>query len=341
MIRPPGPVPVTAGEVDALGGGDARAATGVALAPVGRRPARRGGGRGGRAVPGEVVAAAARRRRPASGAMTWPTVTVSPSSARISVIVPRSGPEAPCRPCRWRSRRSSRRRRRCRRPSRPLEDRALGDRLAARGGDDVDDLAAGLGLRRPAPRPLRCRSASGAAAAGAAPLVESISHSSWPTSTVSPSPARTFTTVPAVGEGTSASTLSVEISTRISSGSTGSPSFLCHSRTVPSVTDSPIAGMVTCTVVFTAIESLTLARCQRAAAHERIHRSRRTARSRRSRPRRRAIRTEMIRRRAAYRQASDIAIQPSPWASPKTNSQRVQAGHQPDGQQDQRRSSNA
>src|SRR3954447_15401461 len=100
---------------------------------------------------------------------------------------------------------------------------------------------------------------SAAAGAGASP--DSISHSSWPTSIVSPSAAWTFTTVPAVGDGTSASTLSVEISTRTSSRSTGSPSFLCHSRTVPSVTDSPIAGMVTCTVVFTAIESLTLARC--------------------------------------------------------------------------------
>src|SRR4051812_44716843 len=99
---------------------------------------------------------------------------------------------------------------------------------------------------------------SAAAGAGASP--DSISHSSWPTSIVSPSPAWIFTTVPAVGDGTSASTLSVEISTRTSSRSTGSPSFLCHSRTVPSVTDSPMAGMATCTVVFTAIESLTLAR---------------------------------------------------------------------------------
>src|SRR3954447_5361742 len=99
---------------------------------------------------------------------------------------------------------------------------------------------------------------SAAAGTGASP--DSISHSSWPTSIVSPSAAWIFTTVPAVGDGTSASTLSVEISTRTSSRATSSPSCLCHSRTVPSVTDSPIAGMVTCTVVFTAIESLTLAR---------------------------------------------------------------------------------
>ena len=58
------------------------------------------------------------------------------------------------------------------------------------------------------------------------------------------------------GEGTSASTLSVEISTSVSSASMWSPSDLCHSRTVPSVTDSPIAGNVTCTVVETAILGL-------------------------------------------------------------------------------------
>ena len=45
----------------------------------------------------------------------------------------------------------------------------------------------------------------------------------------------------------------VEISTRTSSASTCSPSCLCHSRTVPSVTDSPICGRVTCTVVLTAM----------------------------------------------------------------------------------------
>ena len=63
------------------------------------------------------------------------------------------------------------------------------------------------------------------------------------------------TTVPLAGAGTSASTLSVETSTRTSSASTGSPSCLCHSRTVPSVTDSPICGRVTCTVVSTAISA--------------------------------------------------------------------------------------
>ena len=54
---------------------------------------------------------------------------------------------------------------------------------------------------------------------------------------------------PAAGAGTSASTLSVETSSSVSSGSTWSPTCLCHSSTVPSVTESPIWGMVICTVV--------------------------------------------------------------------------------------------
>ena len=63
------------------------------------------------------------------------------------------------------------------------------------------------------------------------------------------------TIVPAAGEGTSASTLSVEISTSTSSAATASPSCLCHSRIVPSVTESPICGMTTWMVVFTATDS--------------------------------------------------------------------------------------
>ena len=78
---------------------------------------------------------------------------------------------------------------------------------------------------------------------------EGISASSAPTWIVSPSAACTFTTVPATGAGTSASTLSVEISTSVSSAETESPSALCHSSTVPSLTESPIAGMTTSTVV--------------------------------------------------------------------------------------------
>ncbi len=50
--------------------------------------------------------------------------------------------------------------------------------------------------------------------------------------------------VPLAGAGTSASTLSVDTSTTVSPSSTGSPSCLCHSRIVPSATDSPISGIV-------------------------------------------------------------------------------------------------
>ena len=69
-------------------------------------------------------------------------------------------------------------------------------------------------------------------------------------------PRRPSTSVPEAGAGTSASTLSVEISTSVSPSETASPSCLCHSRTVPSRTDSPIAGSVTCVVVFTAIPGI-------------------------------------------------------------------------------------
>src|SRR5215208_23307 len=58
-----------------------------------------------------------------------------------------------------------------------------------------------------------------------------------------------FTSVPAAGAGTSASTLSVEISTSGSSASTRSPTCFNQPRTVPSVTDSPIWGMVIWTLV--------------------------------------------------------------------------------------------
>ena len=71
----------------------------------------------------------------------------------------------------------------------------------------------------------------------------SISAKGVPTGTVSSGPTRILVSTPVAGEGTSVSTLSVEISTRPSSASTWSPSCLSQSRTVPSVTDSPISGI--------------------------------------------------------------------------------------------------
>ena len=85
--------------------------------------------------------------------------------------------------------------------------------------------------------------AVGSGAFAAAPLEVVIRAMTWPTVTVSPAWARISSIVPEAGAGTSASTLSVEISTIVSSSATGSPGCLDHSRIVPSDTDSPMAGM--------------------------------------------------------------------------------------------------
>ena len=82
------------------------------------------------------------------------------------------------------------------------------------------------------------------AAAGAA-LGSPMRTMTAPTSTVSSSSCRISTMVPATGEGTSVSTLSVETSRRASSTSTVSPTCLSQRVMVPSVTDSPSSGMTT------------------------------------------------------------------------------------------------
>ena len=68
---------------------------------------------------------------------------------------------------------------------------------------------------------------------------------SAPTGTVSSSWTRMRVRVPATGEGISVSTLSVETSSSGSSTATSSPSCFSQRVTVPSVTDSPSAGIVT------------------------------------------------------------------------------------------------
>src|SRR6202022_241231 len=75
-----------------------------------------------------------------------------------------------------------------------------------------------------------------------------ISASGAPTAIVFPASARILVSVPVAGAGTSASTLSVVTSTSASPSRTGSPSCFSHLATVPSVTDSPISGRVTCMV---------------------------------------------------------------------------------------------
>src|SRR5918912_1894428 len=72
----------------------------------------------------------------------------------------------------------------------------------------------------------------------------SISASSPPTGIVAPSGAMILTSVPATGDGISALTLSVTISTSDSSRSTLSPSALSQREITPSVTDSPSCGIV-------------------------------------------------------------------------------------------------
>src|SRR5947207_11228245 len=78
---------------------------------------------------------------------------------------------------------------------------------------------------------------------GLAPV--SIFASKVPTSTVAPTSTRISVTRPLAGDGTSVSTLSVEISTMASSASTQSPTRFFHSTTVPSATETPIWGIVT------------------------------------------------------------------------------------------------
>ena len=89
-------------------------------------------------------------------------------------------------------------------------------------------------------------STTGAAATGAgADAPSAITASSAPTATVESTATRIFCSTPATGDGISVSTLSVETSRSGSSTATISPSFFNQRVTVPSVTDSPSAGIVT------------------------------------------------------------------------------------------------
>ncbi len=72
-----------------------------------------------------------------------------------------------------------------------------------------------------------------------------IAQTTVPTPTVAPSWTLISPSMPAAGEGISASTLSVEISKSGSSRATVSPGFFSHLVRVPSVMDSPIWGMTT------------------------------------------------------------------------------------------------
>ena len=179
-------------------------------------------------------------------ARTWPTVTVSPASARISVIVPVAGDGTSASTL-----------------SVEISTIVSSTAIASPGPlahsrivpSVTDSPIWGMTISRTSPAASSVSGASCTAAepplseplacSALAPLLGAISASTWPTVTVSPSATCSFTSVPAPGEGTSASILSVEISTRGSSAAISSPSCLNQERTVPSVTDSPIWGMTT------------------------------------------------------------------------------------------------
>ena len=95
--------------------------------------------------------------------------------------------------------------------------------------------------------------AGSAAATGAAPTASPaspITARGVPTLTVSPSATRMSMMTPDAGDGTSVSTLSVEISSKTSSSAIVSPGCLAQLRMVPSVTVSPSWGIVTVTAMW-------------------------------------------------------------------------------------------
>src|SRR5215213_4672955 len=248
-MRPAGPVPLTALRSTPWAAAT-RAATGVTLAPSGTTAGASPPGRG--ADVGSSAGATAALAAPGPAvirARTWPTVTVSPASARISVRVPLAGEgiSASTLSVEISTSVSS-----CSTVS--PADLAHSRIVPSETDSPICGIVMSIVFASPA-----CSGSGSAAgssspaAAGALPLVGAISARTAPTSTVSPSAKWIFTTVPEAGAGTSASTLSVEISTSVSSSETASPSCLCHSRMVPSETDSPIAGMATSTVVLTAM----------------------------------------------------------------------------------------
>ena len=95
-------------------------------------------------------------------------------------------------------------------------------------------------------------SGAGATTASAVPTTAMTA----PTGTVSPSWAKICTTVPAMGDGTSVSTLSVLTSNNGSSAATVSPTFLNQRVMVPSVTVSPSCGSVTSAMVVSSSTSI-------------------------------------------------------------------------------------
>ena len=85
---------------------------------------------------------------------------------------------------------------------------------------------------------------TGAATTGAASVLSPMTAKRAPTATVESIGTSIESRMPATGDGISVSTLSVDTSNNASSTATVSPTFFNHRVTVPSVTLSPSAGMV-------------------------------------------------------------------------------------------------
>ncbi len=197
---------------------------------------------------------------------TAPTATVSSGSTRISAMVPATGEgtsvstlsvetstivsstamESPTALCHSRTVPSVTDSPICGKATstiRPTAELSSDAPLPPPAGGAPLPMTAESRLSAPSPE----ASPSPLGASGSPPT--SISPSTVPTGTVSSGSTRIFVSTPSAGEGTSASTLSVETSSSVSSSSTASPTAFVHSSTVPSVTDSPIWGIVICTVV--------------------------------------------------------------------------------------------
>src|SRR5215216_4585575 len=137
----------------------------------------------------------------------------------------------------------------------PLPDRAAA--LSSLGSSAACSASAPAPSSAVSSSALGSSSVASAVASPAGPLSASasppppppITASSAPTSTVSSAWTLMDWSTPDTGEGTSVSTLSVEISNSGSSASTWSPSCLSQRVMVPSVIDSPSSGMVTVVVL--------------------------------------------------------------------------------------------
>ena len=129
-------------------------------------------------------------------------------------------------------------------PPEPATAQAAAESAAAAGAEGETPTAEPIAEAEPAaPAPAAAPAGDGAADG----------KSFVPTSTVWPSCTRICVTVPLAGEGTSVSTLSVEISSSGSSASTCSPSRFNHFVIVPSETETPICGITTSTAVSVAM----------------------------------------------------------------------------------------